>query len=465
MAEITAINPSIDDTDLQRPTNDILINNKQVPPHQPDTISPNPSTHSASSSIASSSANDSFGSIPNTLRSSSSSTSNNNQNRHSVTSTQSEQLLNHSHLKPGRDASLLSYAQTINMYRENAKKTNNPDIQCDFAIFMIEAAKQLPDDDASKNQYLSEAEKLLKQLSLKGHAGAQYNLAKLFESGSLSKKGKPELDKAFSLYVQASKHFHVDASNRAAKCYEHGLGCRQNGSKAVLFYKKAASLGHPGAMYRLGLAYMNGEMGVSRNDKEAVKWFNRSVEAATPEYPDAIYELALLHINGVPNVIFVDLAYAVVLLNQAAEMGHGAAAFKLGECYEYGKLNCQPDPALSIHYYTIAAEKGNKDACFALTAWYLVGSPGVLPQSDENAYIWAKRAADMGLPKAEYAVGYFSEVGIGCQKDTLQAVEWYKKAAKNGDKRAIQKLQGKITEEKIPTEKKKSMSQEDCVIM
>lgn len=215
MAEITAINPSIEDTDLQRPTNDILINNKQVPPHQqPDTISPNPSTHSASSSIASSSANDSFGSIPNTVRSSSSSTSN-NQNRHnSVTSNQSEQLLNHSHLKPGRDASLLSYAQTINMYRENAKKTNNPDIQCDFAIFMIEAAKQLPDNDASKNQYLSEAEKLLKQLSLKGHAGAQYNLAKLLESGSLNKKGKPELDKAFSLYVQASKHFHVDASNR-----------------------------------------------------------------------------------------------------------------------------------------------------------------------------------------------------------------------------------------------------------
>lgn len=100
------------------------------------------------------------------------------------------------------------------MYRENAQKTNNPDIQCDFAIFMIEAAKQLPDNDTSKIQYLSEAEKLLKQLSLKGHAGAQYNLAKLFESGSLSKKGKPELDKAFSLYVQASKHLHVDASSR-----------------------------------------------------------------------------------------------------------------------------------------------------------------------------------------------------------------------------------------------------------
>ena len=211
MTGITSINGN----GLQRPTNDILLNNKHVLPHQPDTISPNPSTHSTSSSIASSSANDSFGSIPNTSRSSNSSTSNNvNFSGNSVTSIQSEQLLNHSHLKPGRDASLLSYAQTINMYRENAKKTNNPDIQCDFAIFMVEAAKQLPDNDASKNQYLSEAEKLLKQLSLKGHAGAQYNLAKLFESGLLNKKSKPELDKAFSLYVQASKHFHVDASDR-----------------------------------------------------------------------------------------------------------------------------------------------------------------------------------------------------------------------------------------------------------
>jgi TPR repeat protein len=31
-------------------------------------------------------------------------------------------------------------------------------------------------------------------------------------------------------------------------------------------------------------------------------------------------------------------------------------------------------------------------ACFALTAWYLVGSPGILPQSDTEAYLWAKKA-------------------------------------------------------------------------
>jgi len=42
-----------------------------------------------------------------------------------------------------------------------------------------------------------------------------------------------------------------------------------------------------------------------------------------------------------------------------------------------------------------------------------VGSPGVLPQSDTEAFLWAQKAAEAGLAKAMYAVGYFLEVGIG----------------------------------------------------
>jgi len=39
-----------------------------------------------------------------------------------------------------------------------------------------------------------------------------------------------------------------------------------------------------------------------------------------------------------------------------------------------------------------------------------VGSPGVLPQSDTEAYLWARKAAEQGLAKAQYAIGYFTEV-------------------------------------------------------
>ena len=125
-----------------------------------------------------------------------------------------DQLLDHSHLKPGTKASLLSYDKTINMYRENAKKTNSPDIQCDFAIFMVEAAKPIGEDDITRYEYLAEAEKLLKQLAARGHAESQYYLGNLFASGLLNKKGKNEFDKAFPLFVQATKHHHADAAYR-----------------------------------------------------------------------------------------------------------------------------------------------------------------------------------------------------------------------------------------------------------
>ncbi|CDS08728.1 hypothetical protein LRAMOSA10089 [Lichtheimia ramosa] len=382
-----------------------------------------------------------------------------------------QQLLDHSHLKPGHRASLLSYAQTINMYRENAKKTNSPDIQCDFAIFMVEAAKPLATEGATATErwaYLTEAEKLLRQLSARGHAESQYYLGNLYAAGMLSRKGKNEFDKAFPLFVQATKHHHADASFRAAKCYEDGLGTRKDRSKAVQFYRKAATLSHPGAMYRLGVAQVYGELSISKNARDGVKWLKRAAEAATPEYPHAIHELAQLHETGIKNVVFVDLDYAVSLYAQAADLGYAPSAYRLGECYEYGRLNCDQDPALSIHYYTIAAQQGHCEGCFALTAWYLVGSADVLPQSDEQAYIWAHRAAEMGLAKAEYAVGYFTEVGIGTISDPDEAFVWYTRAAEHGDKRAIQRIQAQQgnTDHNGPhTKGKKSKRQDSCMIM
>ena len=45
-----------------------------------------------------------------------------------------------------------------------------------------------------------------------------------------------------------------------------------------------------------------------------------------------------------------------------------------------------------------------------------------------------------GLAKAEYAIGYFTEMGIGCRRDPLEANVWYVKAAEHGDKRAKDRL-------------------------
>lgn len=365
-------------------------------------------------------------------------------------------ILDQSHLQPGNKAALLSNEQSMALYRANAKKSSNPDIVFEFAAFMLEASKSIvvpPADSTYSNQleiekanekrenYVKEALQLLKKIADRGHVLAEYTLADCYSNGIGTPKGRQDFDRAFPLFQAAAKHNHVDAAYRAGTCCEYGWGTRKESAKAVHFYRSAASQKHPGAMFRLGQAEINGELGLSKNPKEGVKWLKRSAENATAEFPHALHELALCHEKGIPNVVFVDLDYAAELLGQAAELGYAPSAFRLGECYEYGTMGCQADPALSIHYYVsclimsdfsvqtftrlqnIAAQQNHRDACFSLTAWYLVGSPGVLPQSDTEAFLWAKRAADAGLAKAQYAVGYFFETGLGTPPNQSEYVD------------------------------------------
>lgn len=365
-------------------------------------------------------------------------------------------ILDHSHLRPGNQAALLSHERTLELYRANAKKTQDPDLQFEFAMFMIDASKTMPIPAQTpgnvmevekaiekREELIREATGLLKKNADRGHMPSQYFLADCYANGIGTHKNRQDFDRAFPLFVLAAKHGHPDASYRAGTCCENGWGCRRESAKAVQFFKKAAAALHPGAMYRLGIAELNGELGLSRSPKEGVKWLKRSAEHATAEFPHALHELALLHERGIDNVLFVDYEYAAELLAQAAELGYAPSAYRLGECYEYGKMGCPQDPALSIHYYVrsftsfiysltshpishtlqnIAAQQNHRDACFALTAWYLVGSPGVLPQSDTEAFLWAKKAAEAGLVKAMYAVGYFLEVGIGTTPNMQECV-------------------------------------------
>ncbi|KAI7862963.1 hypothetical protein BDF14DRAFT_1735006 [Spinellus fusiger] len=381
-------------------------------------------------------------------------TSNNPSRHRSSTSFQRsitlDKLLNHSHLKPGDRASLLSYTETISMYRDNAKRTNDQNVQYDFAIFLVEAAKRIEEQECeadtntnidTKHAYLLECEKILKPLVARGHSEAQYYLANMYASGDLVKDKASRFSKAFPLFVQAAKHHHADSAFRVAKCYEDGLGCRKDNAKAVQFYRKAASLNHPGAMYRIGIAELQGTLSLSRNVRDAHKWLKRSAESATVEYPHALHELALLHENGIPSLIFEDHLYAIQLYKDAAKLHYAPSAFRLGECYEFGLVNCQPDQAMSIFYYNQAAKRGHAEACLAMSLWCLSGVPNVIGFSEPSAYSWALVAAEKQLPKAEYAVGYFCQKGIGRPADIDQAVYWYTRASDHGEKRALKTLQ------------------------
>ena len=51
-----------------------------------------------------------------------------------------------------------------------------------------------------------------------------------------------------------------------------------------------------------------------------------------------------------------------------------------------------------------AAERNHGESELALSGWFLTGSEGVLKQDDTEAYLWARRAANKGLARAELCV-------------------------------------------------------------
>jgi TPR repeat protein len=310
----------------------------------------------------------------------------------------------------GANALLLSNKQTLEMYRANAKKSQDPYLQYELAVFMIQAAQSSDGSEpgtpprgnspydttsAAKNETLREARQILERLGKLPQA--QYYLADAYASG-LFNKGKEENDKAVLLFIAASKHGHAEAGYRAALCYEFGWGGRKDPSKAVQYYRQSASKNHPGAMTRLGIACLRSDLGLSGRYREGVKWLKRATDVADAQYPAAPYELGCMHETGYGDDVFQDESYAAQLFTQAAELGHMDAYYRMGDAYEHGKLNCPRDAALSVHFYTGAAQRGHAMAMMALCAWYLVGAEPVLEKNEDEAYQWALKASELGIP-------------------------------------------------------------------
>lgn len=315
----------------------------------------------------------------------------------------------------GNNASLLSSQKTLDMYRQNVKKSTDSSLQYSFAIFLISTAQEQgysPEQpskkkvsknpgedpngqaDTSPAELVREAKTILTRLANGGYPFAQYYLADGHASG-LFNKGKEDYNSAFPLFVLAAKHGHAESGFRAGLCYEFGWGCRKDPAKAVQYLRTAASRGHPGAMTRLGKACLSGDLGENRY-REGVKWLKRATEASDAMYNAAPYQLGILYETGYGDDIFKDEGYAAELFTQAAELGHPEASFRMGDAYEHGKLNCPKDPALSVHFYTGAAERGHAAAMMGLCAWYMVGADPILEKDEEEAYEWARRSADLG---------------------------------------------------------------------
>lgn len=119
------------------------------------------------------------------------------------------QLLDQSHLRPGILASLLSHEKTLDLYRTNAKKTGDADVQFEFCTFVMEVVGSLDPSSSSpstaggggeegeeegkrrQKALVLESVGLLSKLANRGHVKSQYFLADCYTQGIGTLKVSP----------------------------------------------------------------------------------------------------------------------------------------------------------------------------------------------------------------------------------------------------------------------------------
>lgn len=374
-----------------------------------------------------------------------------------------------------------TFPELIEAFRRSAKESKDPAFKMTFVDYLFVCADKIMEepeslgiyfdveDDRSprdrqlemRNTLTEEAMKWLKKLATHGicpYPDAQFLLAELYGRGEYGLKVNH--GKAFALYFAASKQGHPASTYRVAVCYEMGAGTKKDAARAIQFYRKAAAAGDPLAMHKYALMLLYGHLGMKRNIKEGISWLKRASAVATIDCPHSIMDLARLFEkdSGCPMII-PDEGYSLELYRKAAKLGHAPAQYRLGTCHEFGLLNCPMEPQTALKWYAKAADQGFAEAELALSHWYLTGIPApalkdqehleehiVIKPSETEAFEWARRAAEQGLPKAEYTLGYYYEEGIGVESDLGAALMWYRRAAEKKYHRALKRL----TELKVP---------------
>lgn len=267
-------------------------------------------------------------------------------------------------------------------------------------------------------------------------------------------------------------------------CYVSGSVVKQDLSKAVEYFKKAAEKGHALAQCELGVCYCNGE-GVEADVEEGVRWFE---ESASQGYAKAWNELCVSYnrcgvgcesrsdFNHILNSLkragympayrtqargeYIRGNYAKVrkLYEQLVKMGDAEAACQLGVQYFHGDYG-RSKKHKAIDWYMKAVKMGSVHACNDLAVMILLILDDVKTAQEQflaMMYSLFERGAEMGDVNAMVHLGQLCQSGIMrvcgdgfiiqriCPRE--QGVEiakkWWQKAVELGDTEAAKFLEG-----------------------
>ena len=309
-----------------------------------------------------------------------------------------------------------------------------------------------------------------------GNVQAMCELAKLFMEG----KAHPEDGElpgatAEDLYVQAANKGSTDAQLELAKLYDAELadiepGPENNGKideynkKIVKYLEPAAKNGSADAQYNLALRHLESLNALPAGAKADQK-ITEAVElllsqAAAQKHPQACLELGYLHEAprfGIPDK--PDFAKAAELYRVAAKMGNASAQYQLGKLYLEGKaapegVDKQGARGEAKRLFKQAHEQDHEHGSFYYGLMLLGNKSEAYNPSALKGRTLMEEAAGKGDPDLQYVLAEcFLSSKPEANKNFIQdGIKWLEKAAVQGHKGALGRLQKLCKDKLLSTE-------------
>ncbi|KAG8216706.1 HCP-like protein [Butyriboletus roseoflavus] len=254
---------------------------------------------------------------------------------------------------------------------------------------------------------------------------------------------------AFRDFEQAARAGYAQAWFRLGRDYEnfndamHARDCFERGVK----------LNVESCVYRMGMAHLMGQLGLPPQPEIGLPLIHRAATLASVQVPQPAYVYGLLLLGEFSHVTVPPQFFAPLIpphssaqqearlhLERAAFLHFAPAQYKLGHAYEFALPPFPFDALLSVQYYSLASQQGEVEADMALSKWFLCGAEGAFDKDENLAFTFAEKSAKKGLPSAEFAMGYYKEVGVGGTKDIEAAQMWYQLASDHGNTDAVERL-------------------------
>lgn len=187
-------------------------------------------------------------------------------------------------------------------------------------------------------------------------------------------------------------------------------------NSGIKLLENAAKLGNTDAMNYLSMCYENGE-NVDKDDEKSINYARKSFEKGNAY---AGFLLGLKYQSGVG--CKKNITKAVAIWEKAADLGSGEAA---NNVYVY--YNGENNFLKAKKYLFLSAKLGNHMGMYNLACQYYGGSK-LVEKNLTQAFIYAKKSADLGNPGACQLTSYMLENGEGCNADPKEAKKYKKKA-------------------------------------